>query len=122
MGCALHVWGSDIIALATHLIHRTDITIVRVSMSAEYCSSVLSHKKSFVRFRNRLRDCVASRSEDLLLEQADWVFKQYQRLKLRYGEWENEAENISRANGRSLGFLEEVHACWHAAKDYFVQL
>lgn len=46
--------------------------------------------------------------------------KQYEQLNLRYSEWETEDNN--RVNGCDLKFLEEVHDCWDAATDYFVQL
>ena len=55
-------------------------------------------------------------------EQTDWVLKRYEQLESRYNDWENEAENINRVNGRDLSFLEEVNDCWDAATDYFVRL
>lgn len=113
---------SDIIALAAPMIRRRHSTIVRVPMPTEYCSSLLSHKECFVVFHNRLKEYMGTRSDDMLLEQADWVLEQYERLKSRYSEWENEAENNNRVDGRDLNFLEDVHGCWDTATDYFVQL
>ena len=113
---------SDIIALAAPMIRYRHSTIIRVPMPAEYCSSLLSHKECFVVFHNRLKDFLGSRSVDVPFEQADWVLEQYERLKARYSQWENEVENKNRVNDRDLNFLEDVHDCWDAATDYFVQL
>lgn len=112
----------DIIALAAHMIRRKHSTIVRLPTPAEYCSSLLSQKECFVVFHKRLEGYVCEQSESLSLEQANWVLKRYERLKSRYSEWENEAENINRVNGRDSNFLEEVHDCWDTATDYFVRI
>ena len=100
---------SDIIALAAPMIRYRHSTIIRAPMPAEYCSSLLSYKECFVVFHNRLKECVGARSADVPFEQTDWVLEQYERLKARYSQWENEAENSSRVNDRDLNFLEEVH-------------
>ncbi len=113
---------SDIIALAAPMIRRRNSTIIRVPMPAEYCSSLLSQKECFVVFHNRLKQYLATYSEIGPFEQADWVLKQYERLKTHYWEWENEPENINRVNGRDLSFLEEVHGCWDYTTTFFVQL
>ena len=113
---------SDIIALAAPMIRYRLSTIIKVPMPAEYCSSLLSYKECFVVFRNRLKECVGARSADVPFEQTDWVLEQYERLKARHSQWENQAEKSSRVNDRDLNFLEEVHDCWDATTDYFVQL
>ena len=113
---------SDIISLAAPMIRQRRTTIVRVPTPAEYCSSLLSHKECFVVFHNRLKEYLSTPSGDRLFEQADWVLKRYELLNLRYSQWENEVENDSRINGRDLDFLEEVHDCWDAATEFFVQL
>lgn len=117
------VYGfSDLIALAAPMIRCRHSTIIRVPMPAEYCSSLLSHKEYFVVFHNRLKEFVGARSVDVPFEQADWVLEQCGRLKARYSQWENEAENNNLVTGRELIFLEDVHDCWDAATDYLVQL
>ena len=68
-------------------------------------------------FHNRIKDFLGSRSVDGPFEQAHWVLEQYERLKARYSQWENEAENHNRVNDRDLSFLEDVHDCWDAATD-----
>ena len=113
---------SDIIALAAPMIRCRHSTIIRVPRPAKYCSSLLSHKECFVVFHNRLKEYVSARSVDVPSAQVDWVLEQYERLKARYSEWENEAENNNRVNDRELNFLEDVNDCWDAATDYFVQL
>lgn len=112
----------DIIALAAPMIRGRHSTVVRVPTPAEYCSSLLSQKECFVVFHNRLKRYIGERWEDMWSEQPNWVLKRYERLKSRYSEWENEAENIDRVNGRDLNFLEEVHDGWDAATDYLVQI
>lgn len=112
----------DIVALAAPMIRRRHSTIVRLPTPAEYCSSLLSQKECFVVFHNRLKGDIGEQSEYMWSEQARWVWDRYERLKTRYSEWENEAENPDRVNGRDLNFLEEVHDCWDAATDYFVQI
>lgn len=112
---------SDIIALAAPMLRRRHSTIVRVPTPAEYCSSLLSHKECFVVFYNRLKEYLGTRSEDRF-EQAIWVLKQYERLKSRHSEWENEAENNNKVNDSDLTFLDNVHHRWDSTTDYFVQL
>ena len=65
---------------------------------------------------------LGSRSVDTPFERAHWVLEQYERLKARYSQWEIEAEIHSRVNDRELNFLEDVHDCWDATTEYFVQL
>lgn len=113
---------SDIIPLATPMIRRRHSTIIRVPTPAEYCSSLLSHKEGFVVFHNRLKEYLSRRTEDNLFEQAHLVLEQYEKLKSRYIEWENETETKEGVNECNLNFLEEVHGCWDTATDYFVHL
>ncbi|KAL9126688.1 MAG: hypothetical protein Q9217_004299 [Psora testacea] len=112
----------DIIPLAAPMIRRRGSTIVRIPTPAEYCSSLLSHKEGFVVFHNRLQEYLRGQAKNVKLEQANWVLEQYENLKVRYSEWENEAGTNERVNECNLAFLEEVHGCWEAATDYFVRL
>lgn len=113
---------SDIISLAAPMIRRRHSTITRVPTPAEYCSSLLSHKEGFVVFHNRLKEYIRKGSNETSLKQAHWVLKQYEHLKVRYSEWENEARTHEQVNDCNLKFLGEVHGLWDKATDYFVQL
>ncbi len=113
---------SDIIALAAPMIRCRNSTIVRVPTPAEYCSSLLAQRECFVVFYSRLQEYVSSGSEDMSLKQAEGILKQYEQLKSRYSEWENEAEDGIAGNGRILSFLEEVHGCWDATTVYLIRL
>lgn len=112
---------SDIVPLAAPMIRHRHSTIIRLPMPAEYCSSLLSHKEGFVVFHNRLKEYLRA-SKETSFPQARWVLEQYERLKVRYNEWENEARTLEQVNDCNLNFLEGVHGLWDAATDYFIQL
>ena len=113
---------ADLISLAAPMIRRRQSTIVRIPPPAECCLSLLSHKEGFVVFHNRLKEFLSRQNENMVFQQANWVLEHYEKLKTRYREWENETLINERVNGSDLNFLEEVHGCWDATTDYFVQL
>ena len=121
---------SDIIPLASPMMHCRQSTIIRLPMPTAYCSSLLYHIEGFVVFNNRLREYISSQPESQQLPQAQWVLEQYDRLKLEYSQWESEDRKGSNRweteawsnDEHNLKFLEDVHSCWDTTTTYFTTI
>lgn len=112
---------SDIISLSAPMLHTTGSSIIRLPVLTEYCVGLTSHQEGFVVFHNRLKEYMTE-TEHVISDQAKWVLQQYETLKAHYPEWENEGLANDQVNDRSQDFLNDSHACWDAATEYFVDL
>ena len=127
---------SDLIALATPMIRLRNSTIIQLPIPTPHHSSITSNREGFVVFHNRLKEYVMGRSEmvptvqtmpaegklEAVSKQTRWVLQQYESLKTRYVEWEDEVRANDHINDRNVAFLEDVHTNWDTTTDYFLHL
>lgn len=92
-------------------------------MLIDVCSEFadLSFCIGFVVFFKRLNEHVNERSERAS-EMILWVQRQYEKLRVKYEEWENETLASSLGNTQNPDFLDAVHDCYDYTSLYFKRL
>ena len=127
---------SDLIALAAPMLRLKNSTIIRLPIPTPHHSSITSSREGFVVFYNRLQEYVAERGKTAVVkhvgspgekivaipEQIGWIMQQYESLKTKYAEWEDEVRANDQANNRDQAFLEEAHTSWDMTTNYFLHL
>ena len=127
---------SDLIALAAPALRLKHSTIIRLPIPTPHYSSITSNREGFVVFYNRLKEYIAERDEiavthsvgppekktSAVSKQIRWIMQQYESLKTKYIEWEDEVVANNQVNDRKQAFLKEVHASWDTTTDYFLHL
>ena len=106
---------ADLIPIAAPVLRSRGSTIIRIPTPAQYCIGLTYHKEGFVIFYHRLK----AHNIHWPSNHTRWVLEQYENLRSKFAEWEDEVEANKYANGDSLAFLEKVHDLWDATTVYF---
>ena len=109
---------SDLISMASKMQRGRASTVVRLPVPTEYCGGLTCHIEGFVVFHQRLTEYLSGHTERAS-NQSKNILKQYENLKRKYVEWENEVLANEQVNDRGLAFLDNVHDCWDDATAYF---
>ena len=109
---------SDLIPMAAPMFRLRGSTIISVPIPTEDCMGLTSHTPGFVVFFHRLQQHIRE-NPGLEADERKWVESKFEYLAGEYSGWVDEVEANKQANGRSMGFLEDVHDCWDRTTIYF---